>query len=279
MKIKAILFLTFILLLPGQAATVAISALTATTAPSTNTYVEVADISAATKSTKLWINDLARIFGRKIFAENRAAMLQPPSATDTASLAGFGDSPTVNGAGASVVNGTSTEPIYLQVDSATSASSVASVVGHLHNDVGQNIDAEFYCKMSTTNITRFVVGMTVTQGSTMASSSNPAGDYAIFQFDSAAGDTTYKCVTKDGTTQSSRTDSTVAANANARRFRIVVTAGTNVKFYIDDALVATLTGNLPRSGQKWGFYVGACNLTDTTARSVYVGRVTYTESF
>lgn len=48
--------------LPARAAvlTNSISALTAITTPSTNTYLEVADLSATPKSRKIWLLDLAR---------------------------------------------------------------------------------------------------------------------------------------------------------------------------------------------------------------------------
>jgi hypothetical protein len=58
-KLFFILSILF-LVLPNQAANVAISGLPAITSPSTNTFIEVSDMDAATKSRKYLLTNLVK---------------------------------------------------------------------------------------------------------------------------------------------------------------------------------------------------------------------------
>lgn len=68
---------------------------------------------------------------------------------------------------------------------------------------------------------------------------------AHFRFSTAAGDTNWKAVTNNGSGSPTVTDTGVAASAStAYKFKVVLSAS-DVKFYINDALVATNTTTLP----------------------------------
>ena len=80
-----------------------------------------------------------------------------------------------------------------------------------------------------------------------AASDDPARELASFRFSTAASDTNYQCVTNDGTSTGTVTDSGVAFGTTPAKIRIDGDGGTNVFFYINGSLVCTHTTNLPDS--------------------------------
>lgn len=109
-----------------------------------------------------------------------------------------------------------------------------------------------------------------------AVAANPtAGSIAAFRFDSALDTTNWQCVTCNNST-STITDSGIAYSVGtAYRMRIVLgpaAAANNVKFYINDSLVATVTGTLPLNTTKVGFQAGVTTLT-TAARRIDINRI------
>jgi hypothetical protein len=76
-------------------------------------------------------------------------------------------------------------------------------------------------------------------------------------------DTNWQCVTCDGTTQNV-VDSGVAVDGNWHDFRVVSDdGGVTYYFYIDDALVATVTANVPRTGQVMRPVMGSSYVTSS----------------
>ena len=109
---------------------------------------------------------------------------------------------------------------------------------------------------NTADTATYWLGFTDRTLAVQAASGNPAGNYACFRF-VAGTDTTFKCVTKDGTTQTV-TDSGITPAAGfwtglgtsiGHLFQIISNDTVpEVLFYIDGALVATNTAHLPTSG-------------------------------
>lgn len=94
--------------------------------------------------------------------------------------------------------------------------------------------------------TRLWFGMTDQTATTMSGSANPAGSYAAFRYDTSAGDTHLQCVTKDGTTQTI-VDSGITPVVGTR-YRLAIDMdydNSQVLFYIEGVLVATITTHLP----------------------------------
>src|SRR5574341_661691 len=76
------------------------------------------------------------------------------------------------------------------------------------------------------------------------------GHYAMFKKD--VGSVNWKCVTRGGGSETSTTTSTVflSATSTVQLLRIDITSA-NVKFYVDDVLVATHTTNLPTGNARF----------------------------
>jgi hypothetical protein len=100
-----------------------------------------------------------------------------------------------------------------------------------------------------------------------AVATNPtSGHIAAFRFDSALDSTNWQCVTCNNSS-STITDSGIAySTGTSYRMRIVLVAGTSVKFYINDSLVATVTLTMPGNTTKMGFQAGVTTLTTATRR-------------
>lgn len=91
---------------------------------------------------------------------------------------------------------------------------------------------------------------------TPANALNPSGGkYCGFRF-ATGTDTHYTAFCADGTTQSTGVDTGVTPDTSVHVWEIVITSGTNAKFYIDNVLKATVSTNLPASNVALGFTLG-----------------------
>ena len=108
--------------------------------------------------------------------------------------------------------------------------------------------------------------------------SAPASGYAWFK--KASTDTNWKCETNDGTTTNSQ-DSGVAPStgyASIQRFKIEVhgastyVGANTIRFFINDAIVATSTTNLPTAAQYIAFG-GLCTTGSGAAHECFIGSV------
>jgi hypothetical protein len=118
-----------------------------------------------------------------------------------------------------------------------------------------------------------------TTAATIIASDSPAvtNGYAAFRFSVAAGDTNYKCITFDGTTQTI-VDSGIAANTNTHYFLIVYNDSVpNIKFYIDGTLVATSTTHLPVTTSKVYYVVGSTSTAASAAGIYFTGLTTQSD--
>lgn len=91
-------------------------------------------------------------------------------------------------------------------------------------------------------------------------SATPAVHLAAFRYDTGVQGGFWQCVTAAGTATQTVTTTSVAATASgAYRMRVHMT-GSDVKFYIDGALVATHTTNLPTATQALGWAIRVTTL-------------------
>lgn len=90
-----------------------------------------------------------------------------------------------------------------------------------------------------------------------------ATNIAAFRYSTGIPDTNFQCIVNDGAGSPTATDSGVAADANIHLFKIAFTSG-HAKFYIDGALVADVTSNLPTGSATMGWYVETTTLNAAT---------------
>jgi hypothetical protein len=128
-------------------------------------------------------------------------------------------------------------------------------------------------------------GMSDQSATTMGNSSNPAGNYASFRYSTPAGDTHYQCITKDATTQTI-VDSGITpvgyldSTGGGVNFSINLigngTANTSAVFYINGAIVCTITTHLPASGaaDAQRTIIAGNNSASTTNATILVNEIT-----
>lgn len=133
-----------------------------------------------------------------------------------------------------------------------------------------NLHGRYSLRLTSTSNVRLWAGLTDQTGPTMSAAADPAGNYAAFRFDTAAGDTNWQCITKDGTTQGV-TDSGVAPTTSNALLEIAHTAS-SIIFRIDGVVVATRTANLPTAGTNLRCVVFGKSL-DATLHQVRIRRL------
>lgn len=115
-------------------------------------------------------------------------------------------------------------------------------------------------------------GLTSNSGSTQCGATNPAGDYAAFRWAQGV-DTNIQCITKDSSTQTV-VDSGVPVTLGAVNKLAINcdSANSQVLFYINGSLVATITTHLPTAAtaMKW---MSGFTQTAGTGAQLYIGRV------
>jgi hypothetical protein len=92
-------------------------------------------------------------------------------------------------------------------------------------------------------------------------SATPTVHLIAFRFDTGAGDTNWQCVTDNGSGTPTVTDSAIAVAADTTYDLRFECSASDVKFYINDVLVATITTTLPTSTQAMGWQTGVKALT------------------
>jgi hypothetical protein len=106
-------------------------------------------------------------------------------------------------------------------------------------------------------------------------SDSPSGDVAAFRYSTAAGDTAWMCVTKDGSTINTAGSGVAPSTTATQLLEIQVNSGANVVFKIDGTTVCTVTQNLPRSSAAMAaIFVGE---TQTNAAKMIYLHSIYTE--
>ncbi len=110
----------------------------------------------------------------------------------------------------------------------------------------------------------------------MNASANPAGNYAAFRYDTSASDTSYQCITKDGTTQTI-TSSGIAPGTTGHKLEVIVAlAATKVEFKIDGAVVCDNATHLPAASTLMRYDTTITTLTTAIAHLQFAW--TYIES-
>lgn len=154
-------------------------------------------------------------------------------------------------------------------ESSTDHSSAGGYGTNANYRVGKNIQVLFNGYITDVSDTIAWFAMTDNHDPvTFGGTGNPASsNYAGFRFSTADGDTNWMCCTSNGSSQTVA-DSGVAADTNQHRFGILFDdSGASVKFYIDGALVATITTNRPTAGTVTTYFIGAAYVSAPSVRS------------
>lgn len=177
----------------------------------------------------------------------------------TAVFAGQGDVAVTVGT-ASGIAATNAEPTMLNYATSNVNGNVASTSGNLNYSTNNTPSYQTYLRLTSTVTERVWSGITNQTAATMGASANPAGNYAAFRYDtSVAGETTWKCVTKDNVTQTI-SDSGIAVTTAGIKMEIIETA-TDVVFKLDNVVVCDNTTYLPATNTLVRFSSSLTNLT------------------
>jgi hypothetical protein len=144
-----------------------------------------------------------------------------------------------------------------------STTSQSSVSGNLNYRVGKAIEAAAWSGITNT-ATAFTLWHVVTdQAASVVTGTNPNGNYAGFRYSSGT-DTTFKFITKDGSTQTV-TDTLVAlGNSFHTTYFFEDVAGSRWIGYIDGLPVATNTTHLPTTATQLRYVVSGTTDANST---------------
>lgn len=97
--------------------------------------------------------------------------------------------------------------------------------------------------------------------SDISNSDNPAASLMAIRYSTSASDTTFKCCVKDGTNMTT-VDSGVTVTADTVYDMVIdASAGSEIEFYIESAVVSNITTNIPASTTPLGVVCKGTNLT------------------
>lgn len=192
----------------------------------------------------------------------------------TVTIDTLGDNLSASAGTVTAVNPTSTEGAMVKWATAASATARAYFGGGSNYRKGRNLRFSTTIKVNQTTSVRYWVGLTDVSPSTFADADDPGSAHiAGFRFSTAAGDTTWRCITKDGTTLGN-TDSGVSIGTDLVRLEVVFddTAG-NCVFKINGTTVATRTTNLPGTSVNLAF-IGTAYAQNSAAKEIQFSRAT-----
>ena len=222
------------------------------TIPSTDAHVLTYDgtlkkckfaATGTVSADNVWLNNLQgkTVFGLRTITANANSAQGIP----------FDES--VGSGSVAYVTQTSSVPAYRKLTTSTTINTdaylyIPSVTNNPFYDA-RSWHYRTFCALNSTADVRAVIGMCASGGYGHYASTLPANS-VVFKYDTAASDTTWKCVTKDGSTATT-TDSSVSADTNFHVFDIIFNDATNTyTFYIDGVLKATHTTNLPTAATQ-----------------------------
>lgn len=190
--------------------------------------------------------------------------------TAAANWTAMGNVATPVGTGSSIA-ADATNPTRMNYASTTANGNASGLSGNTIYRRDRNIKFQAYVQPNATTNVRMWVGLTNQTIATMGASANPAGHYAAFRYDtSVAGETTWKCITKDGTTQNIQ-NSAVTVTTSGFKLEIIESAS-NFTFYINGTLACTNSTNLPAAGTNMRYVMSNAtnNAVITNARYAWL---------
>lgn len=170
----------------------------------------------------------------------------------------LGDTVSVYGGG-SIFTGynlpTSTRGGTVEYSNSGGSNTTYGLFGSPNFRAGRHIRAMLNCCFPDTTNTRCFIGLSSSQSVNFFDSDDPSTGhgyrYAAFRFSSTASDAHIKAICGNSSAQTI-VDTGVSIDTNSHRFAIFFDdANSQVLFYIDGALVATITTNIPTGNLGW----------------------------
>lgn len=189
----------------------------------------------------------------------------------------IGSGNTVSGTGSSIA-AAATSTAGARYASAATTNSDAGWNGngnYTHSGLNPRMVTTFSLASYALGVQRAMVGLTTNTTSSMTDDPG-AVSVALFRYSTSASDTNWQCISNDGVTGSTITDSGVAASA-AWVTLAVETSASNVKFYINGTLVATHTTNLPATAVVGLTHSVRVRTLENVAKNIDVVRVSVEE--
>lgn len=174
--------------------------------------------------------------------DRRSTLCAPNGGTG---VSAFGDTYSVQGTGSSSA-ADANQPQCTNVASAATSGSFAGHYGSAIHYVSRNPRALFDLRLVDLTNARVWVGFHSTAVANANTDTMAAYSAAIFRFSTVAGDTTWKCITANASTQTIG-ESSFTVNTTRILLEIEIISGSKVNFYINGALVCTNTLTLPSS--------------------------------
>jgi hypothetical protein len=179
-------------------------------------------------------------------------------------FAGQGDIITAAANTTTGIGATTAEPATVSYATSNANNNLTSVSGNLNYSSSNTPSYQTYVQLTSIVTERVWIGITNQSSATMGTSSNPAGNYAAFRYDtSVAGETTWKCVTKDNAIQTISDSAVTVSNAAGVKFEIIETS-TDVVFKINGLVVCDNTTNLPTAGTMLRYSNSVTNLVNAS---------------
>ncbi len=179
-------------------------------------------------------------------------------------FAGQGDISTQTASTLTAIAATTAEPAAINQATSGTNGNVTSISGNLNYSSSNTPMFQTYAQVLSTASERIWIGMTNQTSATMGASANPAGNYAAFRYDtSVAGETTWKCITKNNATQTISDSGITVSAAAGYKFEISETS-THVIFKINNVIVCDNTTNLPTANTMMRYSIGLTNLAAST---------------
>lgn len=174
--------------------------------------------------------------------------------------AGYGIPGATIGGTATLLSPTATRLRNISYVSAATADSRAGVATNTHNSyITHEWIIVVWCGTDTLTNIRYVVGAADSGANMISYDDGFNGEGAWFRYSTSASDTTWKCITtNDSAGGPTITDTGVTVTTGTKKFMIHKTSS-NVKFYLDDVLVATNTTDLPDKNSTMAIAAGRAN--------------------
>ena len=179
------------------------------------------------------------------FLANRSLLYWRVGAT-TSTFTTVGDGVSVIGTNSSSP-GDANQPHCINLLSGSVAGNAGAVYGNTITIPRQQPRAIAIIRLVDTTAVRIWVSLHDGSSTTGTNADDPASRNLMgFRFSTDAGDTNWRCCTKDGSTLNNQ-DSGVAPSTSGMTVLEMEHTGSSVKFYINGTLVATSSSNLPSS--------------------------------
>lgn len=191
------------------------------------------------------------------------------TAATTFSAVGMTAAPTASGTAA---NASGASGNLIKYTTATTLAAVGGIRSTAFTDAQYQYSPTFATRVRTSSsgVTsqRIWVGLAASNPS---GSATPTANIASFRYDTGAGDSTWKCVSSNASTNTITDSGVTVAASSTYDLSLDTSDPAKVVYFINGAAVATITTNLPVSSTNIGPNISITNLLAGTARDLSVG--------